>query len=572
MLQPNRFPLRSPRRASRRASLRPSSDPSRRLLVGAAALAAGFGGLSALDAAGAAAAPAWCAGAGDQRIDTSGYVEDATKDEDPRNTLKNLAGRLCRPDDEDRARQKELEAARQRWSRRLDLTDAEWADVAAYATLGQGERMNGRVAIDTQGQELGIGDSLKRPWSSFDPIDQYAMLSIDVGASGDLALDKTYLADAFGAKLSETGRLAYVMKCVEGSNNGPIDWATCQRDFERLDLKKISAELRANKVYGGAEKIRIRIELDELKPKLAAHAAKVKKLIASDPGYAKVFELAAATAEEWDGRLQSDAALLALVGAMDDARVTRSRKAFAGCEEKTWAAWKAALSQLPASKFDGIRDDRANGISFIDGAMGPIVSDPAAYLAGVAMMTCASGTKERGERQDVLIRTLASATERWPGFRGPRNATQTAILAAGIELDDADAKLEAPSVHRSFAAGDGSRSGGGMGVIGKLKPADKKTTVEFKKQMVKQVQCAQVKYGKRVTQIRSDGTLVYESHCVKNETVIVDKSDEPQSVNPRYLEGVKPGMFASIIEDVVIATWAKPGAAKPTMVFGVTLK
>lgn len=535
-------------------------------------LAAAFGGLSVLDAAEAVAAPAWCAGAGEQRIDSSGYVEDAMKDEDPRNTLKNLVARLCRPDNEDRARQKELEAARQRWSKRLDLTDGEWADVAAYATLGQGERMNGQVSIDTQGQEMGIGDSLKRPWSGFDPIDQYAMLSIDAGASGDLALDKTYLADAFGNKLSETGRLAFVMRCVDGSRNGPVDWAACQRDFERLDLKKVSAELRANKVYGGADKIRIRIEIDELKPRLAAHAAKLKKLLASDPGYAKAFELAAATADEWDRRLQSDAALLELVSAMDDARATRSRKAFAGCEDKTWAAWKAALSQIPASKFDGIRDDRANGNSFLDGAMGPIVSDPAAYLAGIAMMMCANGTKERGEPQDVLIRTLAGATQRWPGFRGPRNATLTAILAASIELDDADAKLEVPSVSRTFAAYDGSRSHGGAGVIGKLKPAGKKTTVEFKKQMVKQVQCAQVKYGTRVTQIRSDGMLVYESRCVKNETVVVDKSDAPQSVNSRYLEGVKPGMFVSIIEDVVVATWAKPGAAKLTMVFGVKLK
>lgn len=546
------------------------SSPSLSLIAGGLAVT-GVLGLGLL--AEAKAAPAWCAGAADQRIDTSGSIEETFKDaEDPRNTLKNLVGRICKPDGEAREHQKELEAARQRWSKRLDLTEAEWADVADYATLGQGERMNGRVSINTNEQELGIGDSLKRPWSGLDPIDQYALLIVDSGASGDLSLDKSYLADAFGAKLSETGRFAYVQRCVDGSRNGPVDWAMCQRDVERLDFKKISAELRANKAYRGADKIRIRIEMDELKPRLPAHAAKVKKLIASDPGYAKVFELAAATAEEWTGRYQSNAALLALVSGMDDARATRSRKAFAGCQDKTWEAWQAALSEIPASKFEGMQDDRENGISFLDLAMGPLVTSPEAYLAGVAMMTCESGVADRGEEQDVLVRTLAGATQRWPGFRGPRNATQTAILVAGIELDDRDAKLEQPSVHREFARYNGSRSGGGAGVIGKLKPADKKTTVEFKKQMVKQVQCAQSKRTNRITQIRANGELVYETRCVKNETVVVDKSDAPQTVNPRYLGGVKPGMFASITEDVVIAVWAKPGAAKPTMMFGAKLK
>jgi hypothetical protein len=161
--------------------------------------------------------------------------------------------------------------------------------------------------------------------------------------------------------------------------------------------------------------------------------------------------------------------------------------------------------------------------------------------------------------------------ERWPGFRGPRTAAQTRILGAGITLDDRDAKLEHPSVYRKFNQGGGS-GGGGEGVIAKLKSSGKQVTVEFKKQMVKQVQCAQAKRTNHVTQIRPDGSLIYENICVKKETVTVDKSDPPQTVNARYLEGVKPGMFASITEDVVIAAWAKPGAASPTMVFGVKLR
>src|SRR5262249_55589665 len=153
------------------------------------------------------AEPAWCSGTGGKRVDTSGGVKDAIADDDPRNALKDLVGRICKPDDESKEHMQELEAARQKWSARLDLTEADWADVADYATLGQGERMNGQVRVNTNGQEIGIGETLKRPWTGFDAIDQFAMLSAEAGASGDLALDFNYLADSLGARLTETGRL-----------------------------------------------------------------------------------------------------------------------------------------------------------------------------------------------------------------------------------------------------------------------------------------------------------------------------------------------------------------------------
>ena len=520
----------------------------------------------------AADPPAWCSAIGGNRVDTSGSIKDAIEDENARNALKNLVGRLCKPDSEDNEHMSELEAARQKWSARLGLTDGDWVDVADYATLGQGERMNGEVRVNTNGQEMGIGDTLKRAWSSFDALDQYAMIGANAGASGDLALDHNYLADALGQKLTETGRFAYVRGCIKSSRHGAVEWAMCQGDIAALDLKKLAAELGANKAYRGADKMRVRIEVDELKPVLAAHADKVKKLIAGDPGYAKVFEVAEAARAEWRGREKSDAELIDIATAMDDARATNSRKAFAGCEDRTWAAWKTAMAKVPAKKFEGIHDDRANGVSFVDTAMGPIISNPSVYLASVGLVTCMTVGQDRSAKHDILIRLLGDAMQRWPGFRVPRTAAQSAILGAGIALDDRDAKLEYPSVYRPFGGGGGSRSGGGSGVIGQLKPSGKTVTVEFKKQLVKQVQCAQSKETNRVTQIRPDGRLIYESYCVRNETVIVDKSDAPQTVNPRYLEHVKPGTFVSIIEDVVVAAWAKPGTATPTMVFGVELK
>ena len=117
---------------------------------------------------------------------------------------------------------------------------------------------------------------------------------------------------------------------------------------------------------------------------------------------------------------------------MDDARATNSRKAFAGCEDKTWAAWKAAMATVPAKKFEGMHDDRENGKSFVDTAMGPIISNPSVYLASVAMHHLhdrRAGARTR--THDILIRLLGDAMQRWPGYRGPRTATQTAIMTAG---------------------------------------------------------------------------------------------------------------------------------------------
>jgi hypothetical protein len=540
-----------------------------KLVVGTVAIVA-FTSFATRDAA---AAPAWCSALGNNRVDFGGDIKDALDEPDPHNALKDLVGRLCKPDAESTARLSDLEAARQKWSQRLDLTEADWADVADYATLGQGERMAGGVQLNTHGQSLGIGDSLKLAWSSYDALDQYARLRSDVGRSGDLALDHNYFVDALGSKLTETGRFAYVKWCVESKR--PVQWAMCQGDVAQLDLKKLAAELRANKAYGGADKMRVRIEVEAFKPVLVAHAAKLKELVAGDPAYGQLFDAGAAARKEWEGRSRSDAALLALAATMDDARATNSRRAAAGCEDKTWSAWKGAVATLPAKTFDGMHDDRENAQTFLDLALAPLLSSPRVYLASVAVTTCVALSQDRNAPQDVLLRSLNRRMLRWPGTRGPRTATETAIMTNGVTLDDRDAKLEYPEAYRDFSGGggnDGVRNGSGSGVVEKISPSGKTVTIEFKKQMAKGTICTEFKDTNHIEQIRDDGQLQYRRNCVKSKAVTFNKADPPQTVNPRYAEGVKPGVFASVIEDVVTAVWAKQGAPVPSLVFGVAVK
>lgn len=514
--------------------------------------------VSITHAGSAEAAPAWCK---DAALGTSTYDLKDLSSPDVERVVVAFARAACTPTSEATARRAQIETARQAWSKKLYMIESDWADAVAYA----GGRLGHTVSISDESTVD------KRPWSTFDPIDQYVLITDDTGTSGDFRLDKHYFVDALGPRLSEAGRLAYIAPCISSRNSGPVHWAMCQGDIAQLDLDKLASELRANKRYSGADKMAIRFAVHGLKPVLAAHAEKIKKLLASDPGYAKVFELAFATRKEWGGRYKTDAALIELAAAMDDARVTRSRKALAGCEDTTWAAWKTAMATVPAKAFEGMHDDLDNGKTFKDFAMGPIIGTPSVYLASVALNTCMTIGQDEDAKVDTLVHSLARAMQRWPGFRGPRTATQSAIMKAGIVFDDRDATLDYPAVHRQFAGGSGT-GGGGSGVIASMKPSGTLMAVEFKKQLVKQKQCAVWKSNNRIEQIDTNGGLVYGGSCVKHETITIDKAHDRQLVNPRYLDGVKPGMFVAIEQDVAVVTWAKPGAPIPSMVFGVPLK
>ena len=45
----------------------------------------------------AANVPAWCSAIGNNRIDTDSNIKDAVDDQEPRNALKNIVGKLCKP-------------------------------------------------------------------------------------------------------------------------------------------------------------------------------------------------------------------------------------------------------------------------------------------------------------------------------------------------------------------------------------------------------------------------------------------------------------------------------------------
>ncbi len=494
----------------------------------------------------------WCSGAGGERVDYS--TDRALKGDDPVWAIHDLVGALCFPDGDAKSQASALEARRAEWSRKLQMNDADWNDAAAWAAADQHARYPSSTLTP---------ENPKKAWSEMDPVDQYMLLNYEIAQN----FDANYIADALGPKLSEAGRLAYILETCMSSRAKEVQWAMCQPDLDAFDVKKLVAELQADKDHKGYERFLIRLAAFQLLPEQRKERdPEIKAAQKKDPAYAKMFELSQTSRKQWDALWKSDASLLDLALAMDDARVTNSRKALAGCDDKTWAAWKSAVGAIPAKKFETVENDEAQ-IYLAGNLLAVVANDPRGYLAATAFYSCGAAT----DKPDPLVRKLGSTMLRWPGHRGPRSSAHTAVLTAGLELDDRSARIEYPDTNRGWFDQNGSSSGGGFGAVASVKAQGDKTRIEFAPKLEKQYQCLQSKRTNRIVQIRSDGSLVYELDCLKWGTVTLDRRAPPQTVKSRYTQGLRPGMTAFIIEDAVIGAWGK-GDKGPSMIGGAAVK
>jgi len=288
-----------------------------------------------------------------------------------------------------------------------------------------------------------------------------------------------------------------------------------------------------------------------------------KKAKAKDPVYAKMFEIAQTTRKAWDGIWKSEAAALDLMLAMDDVRQTSSRKLREGCEAKTWPAVKAAISKVDAKRFEGFSMDIAD--SWLAPALGVVSNSPGGWLALAAYHTCTRDAKD-----DALSSTIGSVLSFLPGYRGPRTASQAAMMNAGLQLDDSSAKIQFPSIdYRAKFAGQAAR--GYYATVGKITVKGDKAEVAFKPKFENQQQCESSQSTGRISMISSSGQVYYESVCQKWKAVVVNKSPDPQTVDKRYIEGLKPGMNVVIGSPMVMAAWNK-GSKAPALVAGAPVK
>lgn len=510
----------------------------------------------------AAAQPAWC-NVPDAAEPRWPSLDEALTAKDPVDALDDIVALMCKPDADATARMGELEAARKRWSAVLELTDADWKDVRVWAGADQSERAAHDFRLDDRGTRDGVAGRAKIAWSALSAIDQFAAMANGLGNDSDTdSKDPAYLADALGDKLTEAGRLGYLLATCAKSEPNPVVLAMCQGDVAALDRKQLGRELRADRSYTGTERVLIRLALYRWERALPAYRAEVKKWTAKDEAYARMFAIAASQRTAWSTRAKTDAALISLVQAMEDARALSSRKAYAGCEDKTWTAVQAAVSAIPAATFANLGDDPRD--PFAVAAASAIIGTPTGYLAAVAHHHC----HERGS--DSLASVFGMVMRRWPGHRGPRTGTATAILLAGLELDDPSVKIDHPSWTR-HTGGGGATGGATTSTLASVERQGDRVTLQWVKKLGTTLQCTGYKETNRITQIEPDGRLKYERFCTGVKRVPVDRTPPAVTVNARYAAGLVKGMTLRVVGDAVFAAYKK-GASSPVLIAGAPVK
>jgi len=420
------------------------------------------------------------------------------------------------------------------------------------------------TSAHAEGSAGDISVDLRMAWGTADAIDQYVIL---VNQDSRFEAAANYVADALDDHLTELGRLGFIERCLRGDN--VVEWAICQPDIDAFDPAKALAEIKADTKHPDWHRSAMRAELDAVKPKLKEHAEAVKEAMNKDAAYKKMFELAASTRKSSATRQSKDLRELAL--AMDDARTTGSRKALAGCEDKTWAAWKTAVSAIPAKRFSLAYKDTQSEV--LDAAAATIVGEADGYLAAVALSACF------GEKPDMLINYVERALVFWPGYRGPRNATHLAILQANLKLDQRGAELSYPRIdRRELFTGNGnggnfSSSSGGQSPIVSVKANGELTHITFGPTKAKATKCTDYHPGTRLSRIESDGRLVYESSCGKwVEYTYTNDPRAPIDTPSRYAAALKPGMIVTLVEESILIGAPSLTATSPSVVFSVPVK
>jgi hypothetical protein len=483
-------------------------------------------------------------------------VEYDLKSPEVANQLKGVAYLLCNPGTD--ADMKLVDDAYHKLSTRFGLDDAAWADVADWSINERSEP----TKFDQ-----------KKPWSQLDPLEQYQGVENNfVQASNKMGTaDPAYFVDALGSKLTESGRVGWIRWCL--NQNKPVVWAMCQPDIDALDGNKLAAELRAATGASGRDRMSLRLQYDDIKSKLAAHAADVKKLIAKDPIYGQMFDIAKKQRTDW--KPSADAAALQV--AMEDAMISGSRKASDGCADKTWKAVLASVSKIPAKTFQNHRKESEERRLYLWRMRGVVasglLSEPDSYLAVNAHAMCNAMTSTAND--DVLMGLVYAVGTRWSGFRGPRTAAQTRIFQTNLQPDDRGAQIEYPDTSRFWFGDHNNAVGHGPSADGTVTKATLKGAtvhIEFQKHKHQEYVSLNCKSTGRIQAIRDNGEIVYEETCADSKLLTTMEGPDPKDVDAETNKAVKAGMVVDIDSGILTVAWPNEKSDTPALVLGQPVK
>nr|HEX4312657.1 hypothetical protein [Kofleriaceae bacterium] len=508
--------------------------------------------------------PAWCKVDGRLEQGFADQLKDPNRDMGDQVVA--VAYMKCNPQYVNKADQAVADDGYKRISQELGMTDADWADAAMYSTTNAGFR---------RGNGLSQKDS-KAKWSELDPIDQFATIQhptvVTPGLMG--TTDPAYATDAFGSKLSATGRVAMAYRCLsEGGDDKPVWWAMCQGDLDQLDWAKFNDELHADKNHTGDVRMLIRVVGHDVRQMLPARKKAIADLVAKDKEYQKLFDIAAKERATWDKRWKDRSDLIDVAVSMDDALVSQSRRATDGCHDKTWNLVTGQIKKTAAKAFLTHRKPNAEydfPEDSVNNAIGALMVDPETYLAMSSYVMCET-IDEKDNKLDQLAGRFGARFERWPGYRGPRTATQSDIMLANIVLDDRNAHLDQPDFQRYWFK-NGGEAGGTDWTVATVKVDGDTAKITFTAKPIKETVDTGCTQSNRVHSIRSDGSLEYEVNCTGSKVVTYDHKPDPVTVKARYVTGVKAGTMVVVAKDVVWAVYPKESAALPSYILGQPVK
>lgn len=512
-------------------------------------------------AAAGRAKPKWCS----KVTMVSGNLDSFLKKDDVRQGLKYVVDKKCEADSLSDEEWRAVEDAYAKLSARLGLSEDDWNDVVDWAV----EKMT-RNPYPTL-----TGDMQKKPWTQLEPIDQFGGLEYNGVVAGNVggAVDMPYFVDALGPKLSEAARAGYIADCLKPGlkpTDKAVAWAMCQGDIDVFDAKKVFAEMHADTTHDGQDRIYIRLVADDVAHDLAGHAADVKKLIAKDPIYGQMFDIAKKERSGW----KANPDVLALQVAMEDGLVRQSRKASEGCADKTMKAVLSSVSKIPAKSFQLHRttDEEPNQYLWdLDSVIASgLLSEPDAYLAVNADVMCANMT----DAEDMFVELEHAVGARWAGLRGPRTATQTRIFMAGLQPDDRDTSIAYPRIERMWFGGGrgGGKGAGAYGTVTKVAAKGAKVHVEFEKKKHQWYESFNCHDTNHVQGIRDNGEIIYESICKGSKLVTSMVGPDPVDLAVDQGKAIKPGMVADIRYGLVLAAWPNNKSDTPSIILGQPVK
>ena len=500
------------------------------------------------------ATPKWCS-----RDIPQQSVDYGLKSAEVSSQLRAVAYLMCNPGEVKDAEWKLVDDTYHKLSARFGLDDNTWADVADWA-------------INSQPSSEPAKPDQKKPWSQLDTVEQAGGVEGNfIQAANKMgSTDPAYFVDALGSKLTEGGRVAWINWCLR--QDKPVVWAMCQGDIDALDGNKLAAELRAASGHAGRDRMLIRLEYDEVKSKLAAHAADVKKLIAKDPIYGQMFDIAKKEYAGW----KASPDVVALQAAIEDALVSQSRRASDGCADKTWKAVLASVSKIPAKTFQLHRKEKEETTLYLYRMNGVVasglLSQPDGYLAMNAYAMCKDMTNTAND--DGVMGLIYGVGGRWSGFRGPRTAAQTLIFQANLQPDDRGARIDYPDIER-FWFGDHNMAGsgpGGYGTVTKVAAKGGKIHLEFQKHKHQEYVSLGCKPTNHIQAIRDNGEIVYDEVCASSKLLTTMEGQDPLDLSTETAKAVKPGMVVDIEHGLVLVAWPNEKSDTPSLILGQPVK